>query len=143
MEIKVKGMYHTEHTEMAASAPPEPALTDGSEVEESKREERRVTCNDVALPQGALGIGRGSGRVSMVLRDRNELANYMLGKQGSLSLSLVCHPLRFRNVSFECPMAQTGSTVSVRVWAVMTNRVTGSPEETSVGNHHKATPKGR
>lgn len=72
----------------------------------------------------------------MVLQNRNELANYMLGKQGSLSLFLAC--LRFRNISFECPMAQTGSTVSVRVWSMMTNR---EPRGKRCGKPSQSNPK--
>lgn len=99
-----------------------------------------MTCNYVASPRGALAIGRSSERVSLVLQDRNELANYMLGKLGSLSLFLACPPLRFRTVSFECPMAQTGSTVSVRVWAMMTNR---EPRGKRCGKSSQSNPKGK
>lgn len=41
------------------------------------------------LLRGELGTGRGLERASAVLQDRNELANYILGKWGALYFSLV------------------------------------------------------
>lgn len=81
------------------------------------------------------------GTASVVLpQDRNELylINHSIGKWGSLFL--FCHPLGFRSVSFNHSMTHSSYTLSVRVQVMRTDR---GPEAQSVGNRHRATPKGR
>lgn len=75
--------------------------------------------------RGRLRMGKGLGRASMVLQqDRNELqlANHITEKWGSLCLCLSCHPLSFRNVSFDHSVAQPSYTESVKVWAMIIRR---------------------
>lgn len=61
----------------------------------------------------------------MVLQqDRNELqpANHITEKWGPLCLCPSCHPLHFRNVSFDHSVAQTSYTGSIKVGAMIIRR---------------------